>query len=160
MNNDLTVKIRPAVIEDKEFILSLVPRLTEFGMPFWRDAEQMTGIDNRILGDKLLNQPEGSAIFIAEDEGGISLGFIHLQTATDYYNGAEKHGHISDIIVAPAGEGRGIGKLLMAKGEEWAREQGFRWITLSVFAQNVRAREVYKRLGYGEDIMKYVKELG
>jgi GNAT superfamily N-acetyltransferase len=48
----------------------------------------------------------------------------------------------------------------MGKGEEWARIQGFRWLTLSVFAQNLRAREIYKRLGYGEDIMKYVKELG
>jgi hypothetical protein len=47
----------------------------------------------------------------------------------------------------------------MEQGEQWAREQGYRWLTLSVFAQNVRAREVYSRLGYGEDIMKYVKEL-
>jgi hypothetical protein len=48
----------------------------------------------------------------------------------------------------------------MGKGEEWARIHGFRWLTLSVFAQNLRTREIYKRLGYGEDIMKYVKELG
>jgi GNAT superfamily N-acetyltransferase len=63
------------------------------------------------------------------------------------------------VIVAPEGEGRGIGSLLIAKGEEWARSNGYRWLTLSVFAQNLRAREVYKWLGYGEDIMKYVKEL-
>lgn len=29
----------------------------------------------------------------------------------------------------------------------------------SVIAQNARAREVYQRFGFGEDIMKYVKEL-
>jgi GNAT superfamily N-acetyltransferase len=63
------------------------------------------------------------------------------------------------VIVAPGCEGRGVGSVLIAKGEEWARAQGYRWLTLSVFVQNVRAREVYKRLGYGEDIMKYVKEL-
>ena len=63
------------------------------------------------------------------------------------------------MIVAPEGEGGGIGRALIAKGEEWARAQGYRWLTLSVFAQNLRAREIYKRLGYGEDIMKYVKEL-
>ncbi len=88
----------------------------------------------------------------------MALGFIHLQTGTDYYNG-EEHGHIADVVVAPKSEGRGIGRVLIAKGEEWARSQGYRWLTLSVFAQNLRAREVYKRLGYGEDIMKYVKEL-
>jgi len=53
-----------------------------------------------------------------------------------------------------------VGWLLIERGEEWARSRGYRWLTLSVFAQNVRAREVYERLGYGADIMKYVKELG
>ncbi len=152
------IKIRPASIGDKEFIISLVPRLVEFNPPSWRDAAQMTVTDSQILDDKLLNQPSGTAIFIAENGDGTALGFIHLQTGTDYYN-REEHGHISDVIVAPEGEGRGIGSLLIAKGEEWAREHGYRWLTLSVFAQNLRAREVYKRLGYGEDIMKYVREL-
>ncbi|MEP6924557.1 MAG: GNAT family N-acetyltransferase [Pyrinomonadaceae bacterium] len=138
--------------------MSLLPRLVEFGPPAWRNVAQMTAADTQVLSDKLINEPPGTAIFIAEDDKGVALGFIHLQTGNDYYN-REKHGHISDIIVVPEGEGRGIGRALMAKGEEWARIQGYRWLTLSVFAQNVRAREVYKRLGYGEDIMKYVKEL-
>ncbi|CAN5546409.1 GNAT family N-acetyltransferase [soil metagenome] len=158
MNIDSNIQIRPASIGDKEFVISLVPRLVEFSPQSWRDAAQMTATDSQILSDKLLNQPSGTAIFIAEDSDGAALGFIHLQTGTDYYNG-EAHGHISDVIVAPEGEGRGIGSLLIAKGEEWARSNGYRWLTLSVFAQNLRAREVYKRLGYGEDIMKYVKEL-
>lgn len=157
-NVKLDVRIRPAEKSDKEFVLSLVPRLAEFGPPAWRDAAQMTGVDERVLDDKFVNQPAGTYIFIAEDETGASLGFIHLQTGTDYYN-SEAHGHVADIIVAPAGEGRGVGRALMEKGEQWARNRGFRWLTLSVFAQNVRARELYARFGYGEDIMKYVKEL-
>jgi ribosomal protein S18 acetylase RimI-like enzyme len=111
-----------------------------------------------VLTSLLNNRSPDTASFLAEDENGHPLGFIHLQTGTDYYY-HEKHGYISNLIVAPEGEGRGIGRLLMEKGEEWARAQGYRWITLSVFAQNLRAREVYKRLGYGEDIMRYVKEL-
>ena len=158
MNKNSNLQIRPASIGDKEFIISLIPRLVEFGPPSWRDTARMTTADIQILNDKLANQPSGTAIFIAEGDKGIRLGFIHLQTGTDHYN-REEHGHISDIIVAPEGEGRGIGRLLMEKGEEWARFQGYRWLTLSVFAQNLRAREIYKRLGYGEDIMKYVKEL-
>ena len=118
----------------------------------------MLATDIQVLSDKLIATPPGTAIFIAEDEQGIDLGFIHLQTGKDYYY-HEAHGHIADLIVAPEGEGRGIGRVLIEKGEEWARSQGFRWLTLSVFAQNLRAREVYQRLGYGEDIMRYVKEL-
>jgi ribosomal protein S18 acetylase RimI-like enzyme len=158
MNTESDIKIRPAIIEDREFIISLIPRLTEFGPPSWRNIEQMTKKDTEVLTDSILNQPSGTAIFIAEDSKSVRLGFIHLKTITDYYN-SEPHGHISDIIVAPEGEGRGIGRQLMAKGEEWTPLNGYRWLTLSVFAENLHAREVYKKLGYGEDIMKCVKEL-
>lgn len=158
MTKNPTVRIRPASSDDREFILSLVPRLVEFGPPPWRDIPEMIKTDREVLTDKLLNQPSDTVFFIAEDEKGIPLGFIHLQAGGDYYN-HEKHAHIANIIVASDGEGQGIGRLLMEKGEEWTRSQGYRWLTLSVFAQNQRAREVYERLGYGEDIMKYVKEL-
>jgi ribosomal protein S18 acetylase RimI-like enzyme len=118
----------------------------------------MISTDLQVLSDQLINQPVDTAFFIAEDDKNLPLGFIHVQTGKDYYY-AEKHAHIANLIVAPGGEGRGIGRMLIEKAEGWARAQGYRWLTLSVFAQNVRAREVYQRLGYGEDIMKYVKEL-
>ena len=158
MDMSSTINVRPAAPDDLDFILSLAPRLVEFGPPPWRDGAEMTATDRRILSDRLLNPAEGTVLFVAEDEAGRRLGFIHLQVGTDYYQ-REPHGHISDVIVAPEGEGRGIGKLLIAAGEQWARRNGYRWLTLSVFAQNVRAREVYRRLGYGEDIIKYVKAL-
>ena len=158
MSTNSTIQTRPASSGDKEFILSLLPRLAEFGPPPWRDAAQMLATDTQLLADKLINQPSGTAIFIAEDDQGVALGFIHLHAGTDYYN-HEPHGHIGDIIVAPEAEGRGVGQVLIETGEAWARSQGYRWLTLSVFARNLRAREIYERLGYGEDIMKYVKEL-
>lgn len=158
MSFDSNINIRPASVADEEFILSLVPRLIEFGPPFWRDAAQMTLTDRQVLRAKLHDRPPGTAIFVAKDTNGVALGFIHLQTGADYYN-RDEYGHIADVIVAPGGEGRGIGRLLIAKGEECAREQGYRWLTLSVFAQNLRARGVYEQLGYGEDMIKYVKKL-
>jgi len=158
MNMNTNIQIRPATAQDQEFILALVPRLVEFGPPNWRNIPEMISTDIQVLSEALSNRTPETAFFVAEDEKGTPLGFIHLQTGTDYYN-HDKHGHIANVIVAPEGEGRGIGRMLMEKGEEWARLQGYRWLTLSVFAENVRAREVYKRLGYGEDIMKYVKEL-
>ena len=158
MSINSNIQTRPASSSDKEFIISLLPRLEEFGPPPWRDVTQLLATDTQVLSDKLMNKPPGTAIFIAEDDQGVALGFIHLQSGKDYYY-HEDHGHIADLIVAPEAEGRGIGRVLIEKGEEWARSQGFRWLTISVFAQNLRAREVYQRLGYGEDIMKYVKEL-
>ncbi len=50
-----------------------MPRLVEFSPPSWRDAAQMTTTNSQILSDKLLNQPSGTAIFIAEDSDGAAL---------------------------------------------------------------------------------------
>jgi GNAT superfamily N-acetyltransferase len=156
MKSDL--RIRPASDVDREFVISLMPRLVEFGPPAWRDAAQMTAHDTRVITESLLNPTPDTAVFIAEDAGGSPLGFIHLHAATEHYN-REEHGHVEDIIVAPEGEGRGVGRALLEKAEEWARGRGYRWLTLNVFAENLRAREVYRRLGYGEDMVKCVKQL-
>lgn len=152
------IKIRVARKDDKDFIVSLVPRLTEFNLPSWREAKQMNSVDTEVLSRVLLTNPPESIIFVAEDSDNNRLGFIHLNVSDDYYV-SEKHGHISDIIVAPEGEGRGVGKALMAAGEEWARKQGFKWLTLNVFSHNERARKLYEKMGYGEDTIKYLKQL-
>jgi ribosomal protein S18 acetylase RimI-like enzyme len=118
----------------------------------------MTATDVQVLSDALGHETPGVAVFIAEGADGQALGFIHLRTATDYYT-REEHGHIADIAVAREAEGRGVGRALLRKGEEWAPARGYRWLTLSVFAQNLRARELYRRAGYGEDMMRYLKVL-
>jgi ribosomal protein S18 acetylase RimI-like enzyme len=159
MNETSDVRIRIAEARDGDFILSLVPRLMEFGPPPWRPAAQMTATDMEVIEKVLLTRPDGTIVLVAEDESGVLLGFIHLNTKQDYFT-REQHGHVSDIVVAPAGEGRGVGRALIEAGEAWSRAQGFRLLTLNVFANNQRALKLYERLGYGQDTIKYVKELG
>src|SRR5215207_9509616 len=157
-SSDFKVSVRPARGDDGEFILALVPRLMEFGPPPWYDAAEMVATDLETIGRALKETPAGTAVFVAEGDGGQRLGFIHLNTTVDYFT-REEVGHVSDVVVAPGGEGRGVGRALMAAGEEWARGRGYRLLTLNAFALNTRARRLYERLGYGEDMVKYVKEL-
>jgi ribosomal protein S18 acetylase RimI-like enzyme len=152
------IQTRVATLNDCDFILSLIPRLSEFGPPVWRDVEMMMAIDRENLTGKLTQPSTGTVIFIAEDENANPLGFIHVHEGNDFYY-KQPHAHISDVIVSPQASGRGVGLTLMNKAETWAKERGYQWITLSVFAQNLKARELYTREGYGEDIMKYVKQL-
>lgn len=157
-SSDFEVSVRPARDEDGEFILALVPRLMEFGPPPWYDAAQMVATDLETIGGWLKEPPAGTAFFVAEDDGGQRLGFVHLNSTVDYFT-REEVGHVSDVVVAPGGEGRGVGRALMAAAEEWARGRGYRLLTLNAFSRNTRARRLYERLGYGEDMVKYVKEL-
>ncbi len=109
--------------------------------------------------DGALSAPQpDQTVLVAEGPAHEPLGFVHLHAASDFHTG-ERHGHVSDIVVAPAAEGRGIGAALMAAAEAWARERGFRLLSLHVFDGNVRAQDLYERLGYRRDIVKMIKTL-
>ena len=46
--------------------------------------------------------------------------------------------------------GLGLGKLLMEKALEQAKENGFEQVELGVFEDNPRARHLYEKLGFQE----------
>lgn len=152
------IVIRPATAADRAFILNLVPRFVEFGPPAWRDSEQMT-VKNQQVVTTALDAPASDAqILVATAANGEPLGFIHLQTNIDYFSG-EPYGYISDIAVAIEGEGRGVGRALMAAGEAWAQQQGYSVLSLNVFTANQGTCRFYETLGYREEIRQYVKVL-
>jgi len=151
-------RVREATAADWEFIVSLMPRLIEFGMPAWHDLERMTRFDVEFVERNLREQTPGTAVFIAEGADGRAVGFIHLITRADYYRD-EEFGHVSDLVVAREGEGRGVGAALMEAGETWARARGYRLLTLHVYAANTRARKVYEKLGYAEEFIRCAKVL-
>ncbi len=112
----------------------------------------------RAIGQVLDSPGKDTVVFVAEDPERIPLGFVHVHTARDFFT-QEEHGHVSDIVVASGAEGRGVGRALMAAGEGWSRARGHRLLTLNVFAENTRARELYDRLGFAADTTKLVKVL-
>lgn len=150
------IHIRAFKPSDRDFIVSLVMRFSEFDLPAWRSKNEVDNT-NLITLRKAIEQPElDSMIFIAEDENGRPAGFIHLQTQIDYFNG-QKHGYISDLAVDMSFEGQGVGRTLLNKAEEWARQQGYGLLTLYVFAGNQRAQLLYEKNGFQQEVIKYAK---
>jgi ribosomal protein S18 acetylase RimI-like enzyme len=154
----MNIHIRPFIFSDINFIESLIPRFSEFDLPAWRQRDEINNTNLASL-KKAMEMPEpGSMIYIAEDETGKRAGFLHLQTQTDYFNG-KKVGYISDLAVDSYFEGQGIGRILLDKAEEWSRAEGCHLISLYVFSNNSRARKIYEKLGFKEEITKYIKPL-
>lgn len=150
------IHIRAFQPSDRDFITSLVTRLSEFDLPEWRSRDEVDST-NMITLRKAIEQPEpDSAIFIAQDEAGRQAGFIHLETQVDYFNG-KKHGYVSDLAVDKPFEGQGVGRALMHKAEEWTRQQGYELLTLYVFAGNQRAQLLYEKNGFHPEVIKYAK---
>jgi ribosomal protein S18 acetylase RimI-like enzyme len=154
----VSLHLRPARPADLPFLLSLAPRLAEFGVPPWRTRAQVVDAERRALTRTLEAGSADAPILVAEETDGTRLGFVYLETHTDFFTG-RSHAHISVLAVADAAEGRGVGRALVEAAEDWARDRGHPFISLNVFTQNVHARGVYERLGYGPETLRYVKPL-
>lgn len=153
------IRIRTARPDDATWIPALAPRLHDFGPPPWRDRSVMDAAVAAQQVDALTNPTPGSAVLVAEDAAGAPLGFITLRSDRDYFTG-EPVGHVIDIVVAREGEGRGVGRALLAAAERWGEAEGFPYLTLHVFEGNDRARRLYERTGYVVEWTRMLKPLG
>ncbi len=152
------IRIRLARADDDAFVLGLAERFVAFELPPWRRrGECLAGI-RRELARHLAEQPPGSHLFVAEDEDGTRVGFVHLQLTVDTLTGAA-NAHICDLAVAPGLDRRGIGSRLLAEAEAWARRRCCRHLTLAVFPGNEAARALYERRGFGVELLRMVKPL-
>ncbi len=150
--------IRRASLTDTDAILALVPRLSfSFAPPPWRDPAAMAVTDRDVVAEAIRSTTDDPTVFVAEADGAVA-GFVHVRSLEDYYR-RRKHGHVADLVVAPAFEGRGIATALLARAEEWTRALGYDWITLGVFEQNVRAEQLYRRQGFRRDVIRLLKPL-
>ena len=154
----MTVIVRAATRADHDFVVALAPRLRAFGDPPLRPPASIDDAERQALEHALTAPPADAALLVAEVDGHEPAGVAYAETATDYFTG-ERHGHLAILIVSDAAEGQGVGRALLAAVEGWASGRGYRFLTLNVFAGNLRARTVYERAGFTPDTVRYAKEL-
>lgn len=82
---------------------------------------------------------EGVA-FVGEIEGRLA-GFLLIRPL-------DGHAHLLELAVALAYQRRGLGGRLIARGEAWARSQGYKEVTLTTFREVPWNEPYYRRLGY------------
>jgi len=151
------IRVRAARGTDRGFVLETAARLAAFGPPPWRTGEELVEGEARTLRDFFESPDDGSRLLIAES-GDRRLGFALLEELRDYFT-LERHGHVGILAVTEDAEGQGAGGALMRGAEAWARDRGFRTLTLNVFSTNDHARGFYEHLGFVQDTVKYVKVL-
>lgn len=152
------ITIRPAVAGDTDFILALVPRFVDFALPHGRRKRETASAIRADIEHVLHDAPPGDHFFIA-DTGVTRSAFLHLQVQRDFFSGARAC-HVADLAVVPDCEGRGIGGALLAFAESWAGSNRCKLLTLSVFPGNARARGLYQRHGFTDDLVRMTKPLG
>ncbi len=101
---------------------------------------------------------EGSEILIAEDRRPNFIGYLFVGESGDMMTGLS-FGFVYDIFVEKKARGKGIGKLLLEKGEDYCRKRGYNRIALMVSASNDSAIRLYNRAGFKPEQMYLAKEL-
>jgi ribonuclease HI/GNAT superfamily N-acetyltransferase len=91
-----------------------------------------------------------SAIFVAELKNAIvGLVQVMLQEAPDVpYMVPRRFAKVSDLVVAKSYRQNGVGSLLLAEAEKWAKNKRAESLELNVYEFNSAARGFYENLGF------------
>ena len=152
------IPIRPFTARDARFVISLAARFADFDLPEWRRRNEIEDFFRNRLRKAVEQSEPDAAIFIAEDESGEPMGFVHVQSEADHFSG-EKRAFIPELAVASSCEGRGVGQRLLEAAEGWARERGHDVVALCVFDGNLRARHIYEKHGFVPELVWYAKRV-
>lgn len=153
---DFEILVRVAKLADRDFVMSLIPRLVAFGLPAWRDPRRMLAAEIDLVSNALAGVRSDAIILIVEDRQAVTLGFVHVHAATDCHT-HEREGHVAQMVIVDGPHELAAGRALIAAAEEWTRSRGYRVLTQGEFWSNHSARGLCKRLGFVEEIVKYRK---
>jgi len=107
-----------------------------------------------------LRRDEGfyNEAFVAWIEGGTRAGFVWVARDQNDSTG-QVEALLLNQFVAEAYRGQGLGRQLLEKAEDWAREQGLPRISLAVGAGNRIGQRLYESLGYRAETLRMGKKL-
>ncbi len=104
-------------------------------------VEQVVFDGNRVDDLGVRAYMSGGTFLVAEDSGGLA-GCVYIETRSD-------RSYLGLLSVQPARQGAGLGRQLVAAGENLARESGSRVMDLRVIsARGEKLLPFYQRLGY------------
>jgi streptothricin acetyltransferase len=134
------------------------PRTKSFSRKFMVKARLLIAIENEELVHTILPvepyerdipaedteygfDDAGPTIFFAEVDGNIAGRIKMLQ----WWN---RFAYVDDLVVNPDYRGRGLGRRLLERGIQWARDHGFPGVMLETQDDNVPACRLYQSCGF------------
>jgi len=151
-------EIRPAGLQDIAAVTQLLPELAGFDVPKGRNSRDLWEGDLATLERWRDGREPQVMVHVAENKAGSIEGFTMVRLREELMS-HEPSAHLEAIVVAESARGTGLGRLLLENAEQRARSAGAKTITLHVFGNNERARAVYRKLGYDEELIRNIKYL-
>lgn len=135
--------VRAARADDVDAVAAMRERL-------WPDgslAEHRDEVVALIAGRPRSTLP--LALLVAELDGRL-VGFVDvgLRSHADGCDPVRPCGFVEGWFVAPEARGRGVGRALVERAEQWAREQGCRELASDTWADNEESERAHLALGF------------
>lgn len=158
----MALTIRPYAETDRGFAIDLFLELNqlEYGISGDRKTDGQTAQACVAEAEGLM--ADGDSVIMIALEGEIPAGLMIWTPGHDdifIEEGVRGYGRVSDIVVAEAHRGRGVGQALLAEAERLTRSRGLKRLRLSVLAGNVTAVTAYERFGFRHYSSTMIKEL-
>lgn len=131
----VAVTVRPATEADAAALATLSGELG-----YATTARQLAGRLTYILASK------EHAVFAAQIEAGEVVGWVHVYRS--FALEAEPRAEIVGLVIASAQRRRGIGRLLVASAERWARDQGLTMLGVRANTKRADAHAFYESIGF------------
>jgi len=114
------------------------------------------GFGDRV--EQVISQPD-HAVFVAADDDDSPLGFVHVFAR--HAIEIEPCAQIQALVVGEAARRAGVGQLLTGAAEQWARAQGYTWMSLYCAASRDAAHDFYESQGFdgSAKVTRFIKQL-
>ncbi len=152
----MTYTIRAATPNDIDHILPLFPRLADFDVPPKRNPQHLWAGDAHLLKQWGQGEVPNCLVKVATDEQNTVLG-VAIVSLREELLSHEPSAHLEVLVIAKQADGQGLGKALLNAAEQAAQDNGAMSMTLHVFANNIRARHIYQKSGYSEELIRSIK---
>ena len=151
-------EIRPGRLADVDAIAKMLPDLANFEMVEGRNPRDLWEGDLATLHRWRDGMEPSLMVHVAESAAGGVDGFTMVRLREEPMS-HEASSHLEAIVVHENARGAGLGKKLLINAEQRAKSAGAKTITLHVFEKNERARAVYRKSGYVEEMIRDIKVL-
>jgi phosphinothricin acetyltransferase len=140
-DGDSRLRIRPATADDAEMICRIYNQGIEDRVATLETELRTPDERRQWLATRTPRHP----VIVAEDDRTI-LGWGSLNV----YNAREAYRFVADfsIYVDRGARGQGVGRVMLTRLIELAREQGYHKLVLSAFPTNASGMALYTKLGF------------
>lgn len=127
----------------REVQMADAPLIAKLGNELLDWESEVMEIEERLA--HILDKPSDYGFFVAEIDGRV-VGFANVMLAMEMRSGHQAR--MDWVVVSESYRGQGIGKLLMAAVERWAKEHGSRSLKFTSNTHRLDAHKFYEKIGY------------